>query len=137
MLVKLECKTFKMTEILQKFGLDDKNVTQTSEVNLLRVTPTASPNVWLDINELYLIVLLYRVLWRTRGVHSATVHFLRGPWIPSIRTEQQRGKQSHLRFAVNACKSQPIILLLTAREVTAVLLPQRRFKLMNVNGEHK
>lgn len=142
--VKLECETlfpykknFKMAENLQKFRLDDTNAMRTLEVNPLRVIPTASPDVCLNINGFTPHSTTAQSPLANRGVQSATVHFLRGPWILSSRTELQRGKQSHLRFAVNGCKSQPIILLLTAREVTAILLPQRRFRLMNVNGEHK
>lgn len=130
-------KNFKMAENLQKFRLDDTNEMRTLEVNPLRVIPTASPDVCLNINGFTPHSTTAQSPLANRGVQSATVHFLRGPWIVSSRTELQRGKQSHLRFAVNECKSQPIILLLTAREVTAILLPQRRFRLMNVNGEHK
>lgn len=122
----------------KKFRLGNQNAIGTSEVNPFWVIPTTRQDVWLNVDRFTPRGFTTQSPLANEAVQSATVHFLWGEWILSGSMEQQqRGKQSHLRVAVNECKSQPIILLLTAREVTAILLPQRRFNLMNVNGEHK
>lgn len=85
--VKLECETlfpynkknFKMAENLQKFRLDDTNAMRTLEVNPLRVIPTASPDVCLNINGFTPHSTTTQSPLANRGVQSATVHFLRGP----------------------------------------------------------